>query len=272
MYSIYNIDTGDLIARGQPFPRPGMIESVRRDPTNLVPNCPDDLKGPNGERYGWIKEIKVNGDLSPDQLYGDPIYGDPDFDAGTIEVVLLRKVVVQVDLNPGEVYGDPVYGEPDLVTNTVTVTIPARDRTPSEIEQKKAQLKQSVNQERDRRWPGTVNCDLAGDGSLVIPADARNDTDLRNIQAVTTTAQVVAGTPDAVLKFRDANDITHNLSPEEVITLGLIVQAHVQSFYEKAWVLKDSIDSMTSVELDAIDVRNNSHWGITNVSSSADSI
>jgi len=29
---------------------------------------------------------------------------------------------------------------------------------------------------------------------------------------------------------------------------------------------------MTSVELDAIDVRNNSHWGITNVSSSADSI
>jgi hypothetical protein len=150
------------------------------------------------------------------------------------------------------------------------------DMTEQEIngvsEQKKAQLKQSVNQERDRRWPGTVNCDLAGDGSLVIPADARNDTDLRNIQAVTTTAQVVAGTPDAVLKFRDANDVTHNLSPEEVIALGLIVQAHVQSFYEKAWALKDSIDSMTSVELDAIDVRNNSHWGITNVSSSADSI
>jgi 3-polyprenyl-4-hydroxybenzoate decarboxylase len=137
----------------------------------------------------------------------------------------------------------------------------ARDRTQSEIEQKKAQLKQSVNRERDRRWPGTVNCDLAGDGSLVIPADARNDTDLRNIQAVTTTAQVVAGTPDAVLKFRDANDITHNLSPEEVITLGLIVQAHVQSFYEKAWTLKDSIDSMTSVELDQLDVTSNTHWG-----------
>jgi hypothetical protein len=148
----------------------------------------------------------------------------------------------------------------------------ARDRTPSEIEQKKDQLKQSVNQERDLRWPGTVNCDLSGDGSRIIPADARNDTDLRNIQAVTTTAQVVAGTPDALLKFRDANDVTHNLSPEEVIALGLIVQAHVQSFYEKAWALKDSIDSMTSVELDAIDVRNNSHWGITNVSSSADSI
>jgi hypothetical protein len=163
---------------------------------------------------------------------------------------------------------DPYYSaDDDAVYNEI-----ARDRTPSEIEQKKAQLKQSVNQERDRRWPGTVNCDLAGDGSLVIPADARNDTDLRNIQAVTTTAQVVAGTPDAVLKFRDANDITHNLSPEEVIALGLIVQAHVQSFYEKAWALKDSIDSMTSVELDAIDVRNNSHWGITNVSSSADSI
>jgi hypothetical protein len=163
---------------------------------------------------------------------------------------------------------DPYYSAgDDAVYNEI-----ARDRTPSEIEQKKTQLKQSVNRERDRRWPGTVNCDLAGDGSLVIPADARNDTDLRNIQAVTTTAQVVAGTPDAVLKFRDANDVTHNLSPEEVIALGLIVQAHVQSFYEKAWVLKDSIDSMTSVELDEIDVRNNSHWGITNVSSSADSI
>ena len=224
-YSVYNLDTSELVARGQSFPRSGMIESVRRDPTNLVPNCPDDLKGPNGERYGWIKEVKVNGDL-----------------------------------NPGEVHGDPVYGEPDLVTNTITVTIPARDRTQSEIEQKKFQLKQAVNQERDRRWPGTVNCDLAGDGSLVIPADARNDTDLRNIQAVTTAAQVVAGTPDAVLKFRDANDVTHNLSPEEVITLGLIVQAHVRSFYEKAWTLKDSIDSMTSVELDQLDVTSNTHW------------
>ena len=224
-YSIYNLDTSELVARGQSFPRPGMIESIRRDPTNLVPNCPDDLKGPNSERYGWIKEVKVYAALSP-----------------------------------GEVYDDPVYGEPDLVANTVTVTIPGRDRTPSEIQQKKAQLKQSVNQERDRRWPGTVNCDLAGDGSLVIPADARNDTDLRNIQAVTTAAQVIAGTPDAVLKFRDANDVTHNLSPEEVIALGLTVQAHVQSFYEKAWALKDSIDSMTSVELDQLDVTSSTHW------------
>jgi hypothetical protein len=150
----------------------------------------------------------------------------------------------------------PYYSaDDDAVYNEI-----ARDRTPSEIEQKKAQLKQSVNQERDRRWPGTVNCDLAGDGSRIIPADARNDTDLRNIQAVTTTAQVVAGTPDAVLKFRDANDVTHNLSPEEVIALGLIVQAHVQSFYEKAWVLKDSTDSMTSVELDQLDVTSNTHW------------
>jgi hypothetical protein len=154
-----------------------------------------------------------------------------------------------------EVVSPHYSADDDAVYNEI-----ARDRTPSEIEQKKAQLKQSVNQERDRRWPGTVNCDLAGDGSRIIPADARNDTDLRNIQAVTTTAQVVAGTPDAVLKFRDANDVTHNLSPEEVIALGLIVQAHVQSFYEKAWVLKDSTDSMTSVELDQLDVTSNTHW------------
>ena len=150
----------------------------------------------------------------------------------------------------------PYYSaDDDAVYNEI-----ARDRTPSEIEQKKIQLKQSVNQERDRRWRGTVDCDLAGDGSLVIPADARNDTDLRNIQAVTTAAQVIAGTPDAVLKFRDANDVTHNLSPEEVITLGLTVQAYVQSFYEKAWALKDNIDSMTSAELDQLDVTSNTHW------------
>jgi len=260
MYTVWDYDASTVVARGAQFPRKGVTEAMRRDPSMLIDNCPPDLKGPAGERYGWIKEVKVNGDLSSDQIYGDPIYGDPDFDAGTIEVVLLRKVVVYADLNPGEVYGDPIYGEPDLVANTVTVTIPARDRTPSEIEQKKTQLKQSVNQERDRRWPGTVNCDLAGDGNLVIPVDARNDTDLRNIQAVTTAAQVIAGTPDAVLKFRDANDVTHNLSPEEVISLGLIVQAHVQSFYEKAWSLKDSIDSMTSAELDQLDVTSNTHW------------
>jgi hypothetical protein len=216
-------------------------------------------------RRGWPKPVRI----------------DPNRDVGNTNPDLTGLIILDDMTTPASIPADQKRG-PDRETPLVDIEAGTAtwwllvDMTEQEIngvsEQKKAQLKQSVNQERDRRWPGTVNCDLAGDGSLVIPADARNDTDLRNIQAVTTTAQVVAGTPDAVLKFRDANDVTHNLSPEEVIALGLIVQAHVQSFYEKAWALKDSIDSMTSVELDAIDVRNNSHWGITNVSSSADSI
>ena len=233
-FTTVNLATGDAIAHGQRIPRPKMgKESDWLDPSNnFTGDTPVEWEG-----IGWFPE-----------------YED------------------RVVLDAGQVYADPVWQSPDMVNNRVVLLYEGRERSTEEIEQKKTQLKQSVNQERDRRWRGTVNCDLAGDGSLVIPADVRNDTDLRNIQAVTTAAQVIAGTPDAVLKFRDANDVTHNLSPEEVIALGLIVQAHVQSFYEKAWVLKDSIDSMTSVELDAIDVRNNSHWGITNVSSSADSI
>lgn len=151
---------------------------------------------------------------------------------------------------------DPYYSaDDDAVYNEI-----ARDRTSAEIEQKKTELKHSVNQERDRRWPGTVNCDVRGDGTLVVPADARDDTDLRNIQAVTTTAQVVYGTSGAILKFRDATDTTHDLTPAEAIQLGLLVQSHVQFFYEKAWAFKDAIDAMTSAELDSVDVTDNVHW------------
>lgn len=132
--------------------------------------------------------------------------------------------------------------------------------SPIPVDLMRASKANMINSERDRRWPGTVQVDVNGDGTLIVPVDARDDTDLRNITAITVAAQEYKGNPNALMPFRDANDTTHDLTPAQTITLGLTVQGHIQAVYAKAWALKDSIDSMTSVELDQLDVTSNTHW------------
>lgn len=85
-YTIWNYDAGAAVKRGARYPRPGHSDSVRRDPTNLVPNCPPDLKGQNGERLGWLREIEVRETLAPWQKHGSPSYGEPDMSTGTVTV------------------------------------------------------------------------------------------------------------------------------------------------------------------------------------------
>lgn len=223
-FTTVDLATGAAIAHGQRLPRPKMgSEADWLDPSNnFTGDTPAEWEG-----VGWFPE-----------------YED------------------RAALDAGQVYADPAWQSPDMVNNRVVLLYEGRERSAEEIAQEKARIKQAINDERDRRWPGTVNCDVRGDGTLVIPADARDDTDLRNIQAVTTTAQVVYGTSGAILKFRDATDTTHDLIPSEMIQLGLLVQAHVQFFYEKAWSLKDAIDAMTSAELDAVDVTDSVHWSV----------
>lgn len=221
-FTTVDLVTGDAIAHGQRLPRPKMgSEADWLDPSNnFTGDTPAEWDG-----VGWFPE-----------------YED------------------RVVLDAGQVYADPVWQSPDMVNNRVVLLYEGRDRSSGEIVQEKARIKQAINDERDRRWPGTVNCDVRGDGTLIVPADARDDTDLRNIQAVTTTAQVLSGTQGVTLKFRDATDTTHDLTPAEVIQLGLLVQSHVQFFYEKAWTFKDAVDAMTSAELDSVDVTDNTHW------------
>ena len=131
------------------------------------------------------------------------------------------------------------------------------------LEDRRADLRGAVNAERDRRWRGAVDVVFADSGSdpVTVPVDTRDDTDLRNIQAVTTTAQILAANPAATIDFRGADDVTYNLTPTQIITLGLTVSAHVNGFYAAAWDLKDLIAAAASHDdLDAIDPVADQHW------------
>jgi hypothetical protein len=98
-YTVRNNDTGEIVARGQDFPRSGVTETVRRDPSNTIPNCPADLKGPNGERYGWFAEIKTYATLASGQKYGDPEYGTPSMSTGQVSVTYPAAGLSQAEVD-----------------------------------------------------------------------------------------------------------------------------------------------------------------------------
>lgn len=85
-YSVWNYDGAPAawVAHGQSFPRSGVSEAFRSNPSNLLPNCPADLKGPNAERYGWFSETRTEDAPDADQLLAEIEWGEPDFEAGTV--------------------------------------------------------------------------------------------------------------------------------------------------------------------------------------------
>lgn len=75
------------------------------------------------------------------------------------------------------------------------------------------------------------------------------DEDIRNVLAVTTTALVLnsQGIVDAVIPFRDLENVTHMLTPDEAITMGMAVQAFISTTYSDAWAKKAAIDAATTI-------------------------
>lgn len=86
MYSIWNYDTKEWIAEGQKFPRKGMSEKIRKDPSGLLFVCPKDLKADNGDRLGWFKENRVYPSLETEQKYGTPVWSEYDYNKGTVTI------------------------------------------------------------------------------------------------------------------------------------------------------------------------------------------
>lgn len=72
---------------------------------------------------------------------------------------------------------------------------------------------------------------------------------IRNIQALTTTALILKdrGAITAVLPFRDTENIVHQMTPLEMIDLGLAVQTFISETYAWAWGKKSEINSATTI-------------------------
>lgn len=85
----------------------------------------------------------------------------------------------------------------------------------------------------------------------------RNDTDIRNINGLVSAALVLKaqGVTDPVLSFRDEQNVTHNLTPDEALAMGMAVQAHISQTYHWAWEKKQQIQAVTTAqELRAIEI------------------
>ncbi len=72
---------------------------------------------------------------------------------------------------------------------------------------------------------------------------------IRNIQALTTTALILKdrGVTTAILPFRDTENIVHQMTPLEMIDLGLAVQTFISETYAWAWAKKTEINSATTI-------------------------
>ncbi|MEQ9131103.1 MAG: DUF4376 domain-containing protein [Salinisphaeraceae bacterium] len=94
------------------------------------------------------------------------------------------------------------------------------------------------------------------DGSAVT-AQTRNDTDRANIHATVTNGLVLQaqGVTDPVMPFRDAENVTHMMTPEQAIAFGQTVLAAVTGLYQTKWAVEVAIDALeTSAEAAAFDL------------------
>jgi len=71
----------------------------------------------------------------------------------------------------------------------------------------------------------------------------RNTRDLLNIASMVTSAQLLKSSGfTGKIPFQAESNQTHELTADEIITMGLAVSSYIQSLYAKAWPIKAAID------------------------------
>lgn len=96
-----------------------------------------------------------------------------------------------------------------------------------------------------------------------IPVQTRGEADFLNISGLHQMADKLdrQGVTDAVLQFRDTNDVTHSLTPQEMMALGDAAFLHKSAHYAAAWALKDAIDAAEDVAgVEAVDIYDDAAW------------
>lgn len=78
----------------------------------------------------------------------------------------------------------------------------------------------------------------------------RNERDALNLNALFSRALFLksTGVTSPVICLRCEENITYHLTPDQVIQIGKRVSEFSEALYVKAWTLKDSLNSMTTIE------------------------
>ena len=76
----------------------------------------------------------------------------------------------------------------------------------------------------------------------------RNESDFRNVQGIASSGQalIVAGDSSTTLSFRDAENVTHELTGQQALQMGLAVSAFISAHYKASWTHKDAISALTT--------------------------
>lgn len=84
----------------------------------------------------------------------------------------------------------------------------------------------------------------------------RNTRDLLNVSSMVTSAQLLKATGyTGKMLFQAESNTTHEMTPDEMISMGLSVASFIQSLYTVAWPIKAAIDAAADHdEVDALAV------------------
>ena len=116
-----------------------------------------------------------------------------------------------------------------------------------------AEIPAKVNAERERRLIAGVTVNVSGYGD--IPLQGR-DQDQINLLALKDTARdlAAAGVTTAVIPFRDADNVTHMLTPAQMIELANDGKTAASAIYQASWAIKARNDLAT------IDITDDQYW------------
>ncbi|MEM7445060.1 MAG: DUF4376 domain-containing protein [Pseudomonadota bacterium] len=110
---------------------------------------------------------------------------------------------------------------------------------------------EAVNDYRDQIFAQGTSVALTG--GPTVPVDTRTQNDLTNIQGLVTFAQIkVADGNSDPFPFRGADNLTYDLTPAQLIELGLSVMGFRTGIYQAAWAVKADIAAGTLTDAAAI--------------------
>lgn len=98
--------------------------------------------------------------------------------------------------------------------------------------------KADINAERDRRVAVGSTFDVTGVGKIPVAGDPITS---RNMQGLAVSAQlrIGQGQADVITKYRDEDNVVHDLNQYQVIELWSKAAAYVEAVFQASWALKE---------------------------------
>ena len=109
---------------------------------------------------------------------------------------------------------------------------------------------------REKRIATGVPYDFP-DGHGII--QTRDLVDVRNIQTNVMAALILQGSGEIrpVMVFRDSGNVTHRMTPTQMLAMAVVISQYGQAIYNRSWELKDAVGGMTTEQIAAFDVEAN---------------